>query len=203
MSCGVASQLARLYTRSCTACTVDLVAMLVSVSAHTLQISLPMLSLDACLYTIVSATAKAAPYIAILSPPSPLPLFCHATTPATVSMLHTGSLHSLQADINRLSAKLQQSTTTGKGLATDGSWKQLSAQCDRLMRNRITLRNSQPSSSAWGWMGEEPPGTTVGNLNQKVAALEDALDAGKRYSIATHPCPLWKPTLAAKRRWMQ
>ncbi|DBA79551.1 TPA: hypothetical protein ACH3X1_008250 [Trebouxia sp. C0004] len=95
-----------------------------------------------------------------------------------------GSLHSLQADINRLSAKLQQSTTSSKGLVTDESLKQLSAQCDRLMRNRITLRNSQPLPSAWGWMGEEPPGTTVGNLNQRIAALEDALDAEKREKTA-------------------
>ncbi len=99
-------------------------------------------------------------------------------------MFDTGSLHSLQADINRLSSKLQQSATSSKGLVTDESWKQLSAQCNRLMRNRVALRNSQPLPSAWGWMGEEPPGTTVGNLNQRIAALEDALDAEKRYSIA-------------------
>ncbi len=140
------------------------------------------------------------------TPPAfPCPLFplCCLTTPATVLMFHTGSLHSLQADINRLSTKLQQSTTSSKGLMTDESWKQLSAQCDRLMRNRITLRNSQPLPSAWGWMGEEPPGTTVGNLNERIAALEDALNAEKRYSIAEHLCLLWEPTLAANRRWMQ
>ena len=114
-------------------------------------------------------------------------------------MFHTGSLHSLQADINQLSTKLQQSATSSKGLVTDESWKQLSAQCDRLMRNRVTLRNSQPLPSAWGWMGEEPPGTTVGNLNQRIAALEDALDAEKRYSISVYLCPLWKPILIAKR----
>ncbi|KAL0050976.1 hypothetical protein WJX82_011428 [Trebouxia sp. C0006] len=95
-----------------------------------------------------------------------------------------GSLHSLQADINRLSTKLQQGTTSSKGLVTDESWKQLSAQCDRLMRNRVLLCNSQPLPSAWGWMGEEPPGTTVGNLNQRIAALEDALDAEKREKVA-------------------
>ncbi len=55
MSCEAACHLAWLYNRSCTACAIDLVAMLVSVSAKSLQISLPMLSLDACLYTIVSA----------------------------------------------------------------------------------------------------------------------------------------------------
>ncbi len=157
--------------------------------------------------------------------PAPLSPFCYLTAPATVLMFHTGSLHSLQADINRLSTKLQQSTTSSKGpvtdrslqadinrlstklqqsttsskgLVTDESWKQLSAQCDSLMRNRVTLRNSQPLPSAWGWMGEEPPGTTVGNLNKRIAALEDALDAEKRYSIAAHSCLLWEPTLAAR-----
>ncbi|KAA6426009.1 MAG: hypothetical protein FRX49_03861 [Trebouxia sp. A1-2] len=95
-----------------------------------------------------------------------------------------GSLHCLQADINRLSTKLQRSATSSKGLVPDESLKQLSAQCDRLMRNRVTLRNSQPLPSAWGWMGEEPYGTTVGNLNQRIAALEDALDAEKREKAA-------------------
>lgn len=112
-------------------------------------------------------------------------------------MLHTGSLHCLQADINRLSTKLQRSATSSKGLVPDESLKQLSAQCDRLMRNRVTLRNSQPLPSAWGWMGEEPYGTTVGNLNQRIAALEDALDAEKRYSIAAQSHLLGEPALAA------
>ena len=138
-------------------------------------------------------------------PPSPCPLspfewHCRPTTPAAVLMFHTGSLHSLQADINRLSTKLQQSATTSKGLVTDESLKQLSAQCGRLMRNRITLRNSQPLPLAWGWMGEEPPGTTVGNLNQKISALEDALDAEKRYSIDAHSFSLRELTPSFKRR---
>ena len=56
MSCAVASHLAWLYIRSCTACTIDSVAVLVWVSAKTWQIILPMPSLDSCLYIIVSVT---------------------------------------------------------------------------------------------------------------------------------------------------
>ena len=60
--------------------------------------------------------------------------------------------------------------------------QQLAAQCDRLLRCYTTLRKSQPQVSGWAWTAEEPPGTTVGNLNQKVAQLEAALDAEQRCS---------------------
>ncbi len=92
-----------------------------------------------------------------------------------------GSLHSLQADIERLSTKLQQSMTSSKAQARqDLSWEQLSAQYERLMRHRVTLRNSQPAQGSWAWMAEEPLGTTVGDMKQKIAALEGSLTTVQR-----------------------
>ena len=82
---------------------------------------------------------------------------------------------------------------------TNASWEQLSAQCDRLMRNGVTLRNSQPGPTSWAWMGEEPPGTALGNLKQKIASLEEALATERRYStdmqsVCCHPS-LWQSPL--------
>ena len=53
------------------------------------------------------------------------------------------------------------------------------------MRNRVTLRNSQPYCNSWAWMAEEPPGTTVGNLKKNIASLEASLAAVQRY-LAYH-----------------
>ena len=94
--------------------------------------------------------------------------------------LHTGSLHSLQTDIEQLSRKLQHGMATSKQSMADTSWEHLLAQCDRLMRHRVTLRNSQPYCNSWAWMAEEPPGTTVGNLKKNVASLEASLAAVQR-----------------------
>lgn len=89
-----------------------------------------------------------------------------------------GSLHSLQRDIERLSEKIQHSISKQP---TTEEPQQLAAQCDRLFRCYTTLRNSQPQGGGWAWMAEEPPGTTVGNLNQKIAQLEAALASEQRY----------------------
>lgn len=90
-----------------------------------------------------------------------------------------GGLHSLQQDIERLSSKLQHSVNKQSNAQEK---QQLAAQCDRLLRSYTTLRNSQPQVGGWAWIAEEPPGTTVGNLNQKVAQLEAALAAEQRCS---------------------
>lgn len=92
-------------------------------------------------------------------------------------MLTAGSLHSLQQDIERLSSKVQHSVSQQP---TADQEQQLAAQCDRLVRCYTTLCNSQPQVGRWAWMVEEPPGTTVGNLNQKVAQLEAALAVEQR-----------------------
>ena len=91
-----------------------------------------------------------------------------------------GSLHTLQADIERLSTQMQHSLTSSRKGASDAAWQQLSAQHERLARTKITLCNSPPMCVNWGWMGAEPPGTTVGDLRQKVAALEGSLSAVQR-----------------------
>ena len=99
---------------------------------------------------------------------------------------HAGSLHSFQADIERLSDKLQSMSTGAQSNidrredSEDTDWQQLSAQCDRLMRNSITLHSSQPGFSSWAWMAEDPPGTTVGNLKQRIKSLEESLAAVQR-----------------------
>ena len=94
------------------------------------------------------------------------------------SVLIAGGLLSLQ-DIERLSSKMQYSFNKQP---TAEEKQHLAAQCDRLLRCYTTLCNSQPQVGGWAWIAEEPPGTTVGNLNQKVAQLEAALAAEHRCS---------------------
>lgn len=92
-------------------------------------------------------------------------------------MLLAGSLHSLQRDIERLSNKVQH--TINKQPAPEEQ-QQLTAQCDRLLRCYTTLRNSQPQVGGLAWMTQEPPGSTVGNMNQRIVQLEAALAAEQR-----------------------
>lgn len=94
-------------------------------------------------------------------------------------MPNAGGLHSLQQDIERLSSKLQHSINKQP---TAEEKQQLAAQCDRLLRCYTALRNSQPQVGGWAWIAEEPPGTIVGNLNQKIAQLEAALAVEQRCS---------------------
>ena len=79
--------------------------------------------------------------------------------------------------MEKLSSKLQQSISS----PPDADEKQhLAGQCDRLLRNFTTLRNSQPQVGGWAWMAEEPSGTTVGNLKQTIAELQALLAAEQR-----------------------
>ena len=97
-------------------------------------------------------------------------------------MLIAGGLHSLQQDIERLSSKMQHSISQQP---TADEKQHLAAQCDRLIRCYTTLHNSQPKVGGWEWMAEEPSGSTVGNLKQKVAELEAALAAEQRCSTSS------------------
>lgn len=111
-------------------------------------------------------------------------------------MLTAGSLHSLQQDIERLSSKMQHSICQQP---TADQKQQLAAQCDRLVRSYTTLRNSQPQVAGLAWMAEEPPGTTVGNLNQKVAQLEAALAAEQRCTTTSDCVSLDAPRVLQTR----